>query len=333
MRQAIRVYAIVALVVMVAFVAGLWARPYGVVLDPHDTLGLAVFYLYGLQAWVLLLIPLGVLAASDAGRAGRRGWLALFAALLVIAPLGAWSAQLTDAIQNLLIGPCVNGGPACAAGSPDAPDIITQAAWIVAFLPIPIAALSYTFAPATRVARQTAADFSQGERRALIVWSVIGAIVMAALGYLGTTQWSFESLVALFGYGSFEQTATIFNIQGALSTFLFVLAALPVAVASMALAHAAQTARRGWLAGWIALAVLTLLTLDLGTLWGVTLIGAMTGAQSSDQMPFLAPMLVISIVTPVVVMLVALVYALVVMRPESRARFAVEGGPQVTQPA
>jgi hypothetical protein len=295
---------------MVALVAGLWVNPVGITGGQgwgDRTLGVV----FGLQLWVLLVIPLGVLAASDAARAGRRGWLALFIALIVLAPFAASIDPLTNNIQILFSPPCLPGA-ACPSGPYGASQLVTLAGWAVAFLPVPIATLVYSLTSARSAAGLAAAEANRGERRTLIMCAVAGIVVMSALGYLGTTHFLFFQ----FGRGSFAQVVAIHNLHNVLFTVWVALAALPVAIASAAMAHAAQTGRRGWLTGWIALIALALLTADIGSLWGEILILEATGA-TSGQIPI--EQSAVSIVAPAVIMLVALIYALTVMRPEPRA--------------
>ncbi|HEX9037894.1 MAG TPA: hypothetical protein VF808_12990 [Ktedonobacterales bacterium] len=321
MRQAIRVYAVVALVVTLAFVVGLLVRPESVAGAP-GWVDRTLFWALWLQIWVLPLIPLGVLAASDAARAGRRGWLALFIALIVLVPFAAWIGNLTNNIAAALTPPCINDS-ACLSGPVSAPEILQQVGWVVAFLPIPIAALVYSFTAARSATGPAFAEARQGEARALIVWAIAGVVIMTALGYLGTPEWSSSPLASWFGgHGAFGRTLVIFNLLGVLNTLWYALAALPVAVVSVALAHAARTGRRGWLAGWIALATLALLTADIGNPWGESAIAAVLRAHSSDQIPYFTQLTVIGIVAPAVIMLVALVYGLTVMRPPQQRQAA-----------
>lgn len=313
MRQANRVYAIVALIVMIVFLVGLWTSPGGYA-GGQTWMDKALYYAFGLQLWILLIVPLGVLAASDAARAGSRGWLALFIALLVIAPFAAWISTLTNNIEVLLAGPCLPDA-ACPSGPFGAPWPVTQAGWVVAFLPIPIAALVYFLTAARGAPEPAAAEANQRERRTIFVSAIAGIVVMSALRYLGTSNFLFFQ----FAHLSIVSAEMALNAQNVLFALWLTLAALPVAIASVALAHAAQTSRRGWVVGWIALIVLALLTADLGSMvtWG--LIASVTGAQSSDQMPYLQSLRVISIAVPAAIMLVALVYA---AAPRSRPRAA-----------
>ncbi|MDE3231069.1 MAG: hypothetical protein KGO05_14420 [Chloroflexota bacterium] len=311
MRRAIRVYAIVALVAMVVFLVGLWTSPSRYA--GGETLrAWALYYVYLLQLWVLLIVPLGVLAASDAARAGRRGWLAVLIALIVLAPFAAWINTLTNTVGALLAGPCLPNAD-CPSGPFGAPMWVIQAGWVVAFLPVPIAALVYSLT----VARSAPApsDASPREQRTLIVSAIVGIVVMTALGYLGASDY----MLPLFGPLSIANAEMALNLDILLGSLWLTLAALPVAIASMALAHAAWTRSRGWVTGWIALAVLALLTVDIGSMAGFSLIATMTGAHSSDQMPYLQLLQVISIVAPAVIMLMALVYALAVERPRPTA--------------
>lgn len=313
MRRATRVYAIVALVAMVVFLIGLWTSPdrYG---GGQSWLAMALFWVYGLQLWVLLIVPLGVLAASDAARAGRRGWLTLLIALLVIAPFAAWLGTLVNNVGGLLAGPCLPNAD-CPSGSFEAPWQVIQAGWVVAFLPIPIATLVYSLASTRSAARPTATGASQSEWRTLVVWAIGGIVIMGALGYLGTSNFLFGQLA----HRSLADAEIAQNLQVVLSSLWLTLAALPVAVASAAMEHAARTRHRVWLAGWIALIALALLTADLGSLFGLALISTITGAHSSDQMPYFQSLSVVSVVAPVAIMLVALVYAHAVQRPNSHA--------------
>ena len=329
MRQAIRVYAIVALVAMGALVAGVLTHPASF-FGEHGWIEWTLGVVLGFQLWVLAVIPLGVLAASEAARAGRRGWLALFIALLVLAPIAAWIMPLGASVQILLFAsPCPSGG-GCPGVSIGAPPFVTQVGWAVAFLPIPIAALVYSFTSARNVAGRAAAEADQGERRALSVWAIVGIVVMGALGYLATTGILFR----LLGQGSPAQVEKIFESGFMLSAVWIALTALPVAVASAALAHAARTGRWGWLAGWIALTALALLSAGpeiwlrmlnpmmdayiLNNPW----IGAILPAPNSVAAiaPGIPPaQYMVSVVAPVVIMLVALLYARFVMGPGERA--------------
>ena len=329
MRQAIRVYAIVALVAMAAFVAALLTHPASFFREQDWgdwTLGVVL----ALQLWVLLVIPLGVLAASDAARAGRRGWLALFIALLVIAPIAFWIDSLAFSVQILLFAtPCASN-TGCPGVSLGIAPFFTQAGWAVAFLSIPIAALVYSLTSARSVARPAEVEAGQGERRTLIVWAIVGIVVMSALGYLATAH----VLYQLFGNGSPLQVEKILELQLMLPVVWITLAALPVAIASAALAHAARTGRWGWLASWIALVALALLSAGpefqlrmsvpwmdayiLRNPWLASLFPEQTSAiTSTPGIP--AGQYMVSVVAPVVVMLVALLYARFVMRPRPRA--------------
>lgn len=328
MRQAIRVYAIVALVAMVVFVAALLTHPASFFREQDWgdwTLGVVL----ALQLWVLLVIPLGVLAASDAARAGRRGWMALFIALLVIAPIAAWINSLTASVQILLFAtPCASNADCPGISTGTAP-FVTQAGWAVAFLLVPLAALVYSLTSAGSAAGRATAGVSQGERRALIVWAIVGIVIMSALGYLATAHVLFQ----LFGNGLPLQMEKLLELQLMLPVVWIALAALPVAIASAALAHAAQTGRWGWLASWIALTALALLSAGpeiqlrmsipwmdgyiLNNPWLGFFITEPTGAITSTAgVP--AEQYIVSIVAPVAIMLVALIYALIVMRPEAR---------------
>lgn len=315
MRQAIRVYAIVALVTMAVVVGGLWAR-YDSFGGGQSGLDRALALVVGLQPWVLLVIPLGVLAASAAARAGRNGWVALFIALIVLAPFAAWLGPLLNNISLIFIPICY-GGSACPNPF-QAPELAQLAGWAVAFLGVPLAALVYSVLVAQDA--PASVEVSQGERRTLIICAIAGVVVMSALGYLGNVAWS----PPLFGNGSLNQVVTAINTVTVLDSIWIALFTLPVAVASLALAHAAWTGRRGWLAGWSALAVFALLTANLGSLWGIFLILQATGTlQSSEQQLILLPYQIASIVGPAVIMLVALVYALTVMRPPRQRAAAV----------
>ncbi|HEU0026149.1 MAG TPA: hypothetical protein VFQ25_03460 [Ktedonobacterales bacterium] len=175
MRQAIRVYAIVALVVMGALVIGLWTHPASFFRE-HGWVDWTLGVVLGFQLWVLAVIPLGVLAASDAARARRRGWLALFIALLVIAPFAAWILPLSASVKILLFAsPCPSSGD-CLGVSVGMPPFVTQAGWVVAFLAIPIAALVYSLASPRTAAGRATAEADQGERRALSVWAIVGIV-------------------------------------------------------------------------------------------------------------------------------------------------------------
>ncbi len=255
MRQAIRVYAIVALVAMLALVVGLLTHPASFFRE-QGWVDWALGVVLALQLWVLAVIPLGVLAASDAARAGRRGWLALFIALLVLAPIAFWINSLTNSVTILLFAsPCASNTD-CPGISIGTPAFITQAGWAVAFLLVPLAALVYSLTSPRSAAGLAAAEAGQGERRALSVWAIVGIVVMSALGYLATAH----VLYRLFGNGSPLQVEKILELQLMLPGVWIALAALPVAITSAALAHAARTGRWGWLASWIALAALALLS-------------------------------------------------------------------------
>ncbi len=315
MRQVIRVYALVALVAMVALEVGLWAHPESVVGGQRwfdMTLGVVV----GLQLWVLFVIPLGVLVASDAALVGRRGWLALFIALIIIAPFAAWINTLTNNIQYLLSQYLLSIScqfDVCSPAVPvGAPWQVTQVGWAVAFLPVPIAALVYSFRSAQNLAALVPAEGAKGARRTLIICSIAGIALMSALGFLGTAGY----LQVLFSRGSITQALMIASLRSVLSILWTVLFALPVAIASAALAHSAQTGRRAWLAGWITLVPLMLLTANLGSFWGAILILRAEGV-TSGSIP--TQVVTAGIVAPVAVMLLALIYALVVMRPKPQA--------------
>ncbi|HEU0026148.1 MAG TPA: hypothetical protein VFQ25_03455 [Ktedonobacterales bacterium] len=153
---------------------------------------------------------------------------------------------------------------------------------------------------------------------------------MSALGYLSTAG----ILYWQFAHGSDSPTLVIkaMALQIMLPEVWIALAAPPVAIASAALAHAAQTGRWGWLAGWIALTALALLSVSPEV--QLRMSNGMTDAYFMDNpwigsifpnptsveaiTPGIPPtQYIISIVAPAVIMLVALLYARIVMRPES----------------
>lgn len=310
MRQVIRVYALVALVAMVALEVGLWAHPESI-MGGQSWFDMTVGAVIGLQLWVLFVIPLGVLVASDAALVGRRGWLALFIALIIIAPFAAWINTLTNNIQYLFSMSC-QFDVCSPAGTVGMPWQVTQVGWAVAFLSVPIAALVYSFLSAQNPASLVSAEGAKGGRRTLIICAIAGIALMSALGYLGTARY----LMVLFSRGSITQELMIASLQSMLFILWIVLFALPVAIASAALAHSAQAGRRAWLAGWIMLVPLALLTANLGSFWGAILILHAEGV-TSGSIP--TQVVTTGIVAPVAVMLIALIYALVVMRPEPQA--------------
>ncbi len=62
---------------------------------------------------------------------------------------------------------------------------------MVAFLPVPIAALVYSLTAARSAPEPAAADANQRERRTIIVSAIVGIVIMTALGYLGNSNFLF----------------------------------------------------------------------------------------------------------------------------------------------
>lgn len=339
MRQAIRVYAIVALVVLGAFLALEWASSFGITnqIGWMGVFGLMVVA----QLWVLLVIPLGVLAASDAARMGRHGLLEAFIVLLVLAPFAASVDVLATDIQHLLNPTC----GFCVFGAPS----LFQAGLAAAFLPIPLVALISTVAPARKApqfqadgsdelgADRAHADAGQGEqrvRRVITVWAIIGLVVLGALSYLGNSDF----IMMRFGSGTIEHIEFVGDLRSLVYGLWFALHnALPVAVVSLAMISAARAGRRGWLAAWIVVGALAMLATNLLGL--ITTLLAFTGPPSptdSGLVAFvwqlgssqLAQMQTLSEVVPLVVLLLALLYALILMRPQTR-----QGGHVAAAPA
>jgi hypothetical protein len=265
----------------------------------------------GVQLWVLLVIPLGVLAASDAAQVGLRGWLAAFIALIVLAAIAPYIEVLSATAQNVL-------APRCAP-DPCYPDLGEQsrlmivAPWIGAFLPVPLASLIYTYTSARGMPRDQP-NTDRGELRLMVVCAVIGFVIMGALGYLAKSSFLEEHL----GYGSVAQIMFVGNLNASLSNvWNLLLLPLPVAVSSLAMVDGARMGRRVWVAGWIVLAVLAVLVANLDSLLFVT--ATISDIPSYGWLVGLLPQLQdAGAVAPVVVMLVALLYAFTT-RPRQRA--------------
>ncbi len=234
MQRVIRVYAIVDLVVLGAFFAIYSAIGNGTYRSVWNAVANLTL---GAQLWVLLVIPLGVLAGSDAARLGRRGWLAAFSALTVLAVVAPRVDQLADTIHYLLSPP--NAPSLFSSGW--LYSFIFRAELIVAFLPVPLAALIYAVMPAQSVARAQSGT-CRGTRRLIVVGAVIGLIVMGVLGPLG----NFPILAAHAGPSTLEQIVHLGDVRQLLFTvWVMLLDALPVAIASLAMVDAARAGRRG----------------------------------------------------------------------------------------
>jgi hypothetical protein len=103
MRQVIRGYSVVALVVLIALFVVLvtnLANTDGVALSPSHWLASALSAVLGFQIWALLVVPLGVLAAYSASQSSQRGWRALFIILLILAPLFAAAQSLVGEFRK-----------------------------------------------------------------------------------------------------------------------------------------------------------------------------------------------------------------------------------------
>ncbi len=268
-----------------------------------------------------MVIPLGILAASDSARAGRHGWQAIFIALIVLAPIAEWIYPLASYVQVLFFPPCDSANYlACQPFSFMQPQMVTHLSWAVACLPIPIAALVYSLLSVQHPAGQATSEAGRGERRALIVCAIVGIVVMSVLGYMANAP------VEPIQEGSPESVVKLVQLHALIFAVWLVLAALPVARTSMALAHAARVGRRRWLAGWIPLVALALLTGGIGfdlVIFGQQMNAFVHAAIGGSINQVTAMIHAVSSVAPAVVMLVALIYAVVVMRPGPNvARFA-----------
>lgn len=319
MRRAIRVYAIVALVALGVFLAVWWASPFGV--TSLRSWSVMLNLVEGAQLWVLLVIPLGVLAGGDAAHIGRRSWLSIFIALIVLAPIAAQIEPLTNNVQYLLAPSC-SSGP-CALDPGDLAQLLFWPSWAGALLLIPLAALLYTVT-STRIASHTPADASgapgapgagRSERHLIAVCAVIGLVVMSVLGYLANSDF----ILMRFGSGTLGHILYVGQLQIVLRTVWFTLLnALPVTVASLAMMHAARAGRHGWLAGWIAVVVLAMLAANLFALVAAVQDFSAAASSQGGSIAFQQQIQDASIVTPVVVLLAALLYALTTMRPRQR---------------
>lgn len=312
MRQAIRVYASVALGVLGVFLLVWWISPFGVTSSRpwFAVLNLVV----GMQLWVLFVVPLGVLAGSDAAHAGRRGWLVAFIVLTVLAPVGAQLEQLGQQVQQLLAASCPSGP--CAPVSGDPSSFPVWAGWVVATLLVPLAALVYTWtsarhAPSTQGGVRGDSDL--GERRLLVVYAILGLVVMSVLGVLANSDF----LLRQFASGTVAHILYVTSLQGLLyAMWVTLLLALPIAIASLAMADAARADRRVWLISWIALVVLAVLVAQLLALVATVQDFATGLTPLGWVVTFQQQMEVASVVAPLVVLAVALIYALSMMRPD-----------------
>jgi hypothetical protein len=322
MRQAIRGYSVVALVVLSALFFVLvtnWDNVVGTALSPSHWLVSALLAALGFQIWALLVVPLGVLAAYNAAQASLRGWRAFFIALLVLAPLFAAAQSLVGTFAQTLTPVCI---PPCSPG-PFGPgpwnlsDFALYVSYALAFFPIPLAALAYTFvAPQARL--DAVGTVSLSVRRWLITGAMIALVIMPGLDYLGNSNliFGFVAAHASPGPGAFTAVSYAFNLQHLLSALWVALAALPTAVASLALVSAVQTGRRLWTIGWAALAVLALLATSSNSFFSTFIIfDAARLAIPSLATPSVQAFLTLGGVIPALIMLLAIVYALMVMRP------------------
>jgi hypothetical protein len=109
---------------------------------------------------------------------------------------------------------------------------------------------------------------SSGARRWLIIGAIATLVMMTGLDYLGNSNLIF-GFVADHGPwpDSFTNVSYAFNLQRLLAALWVALAALPTAVASLALVSAALTGRRLWAIGWAVLAVVALLATSSNSLW------------------------------------------------------------------
>jgi hypothetical protein len=284
-----------------------------------------------LQLWTLLVIPLGVLVASEAARARRSGWLGLLVALLVLAPVAFWFGPLVADVQNL---PAVLHPSGQVIGYSSSPTI-TDVGQAIGLLSLPVAALIASFMPfmssasgsspsvATSqhaTAAPTSAEAGRGELRTLIGGALVSLVVMSVLGYLGNTDSLAQYAMShpAPGQGPFGDPSGAFFAQGLANTLWTPLVALPVAVVSLALAHAAQTGRHGWLAVWIGLLVVVVLATATGAFRYTGLI-YLVAASFDLHVPTLQQIELVSLGAPALIMLVALVYALTAQRPQQRA--------------
>lgn len=316
MRQAIRVYAIVALVVLGALLAFWWALPNAA--TQQRTWVAVLYVVVAAQLWVLLVIPLGVLAASDAAHVGRRGWLVALIVLIVLAPIAARFDPLVTGIQRVLDPGC---GDLCGLELGSQSHNLYLALWTVALIPVPLAALIYTLMPA-RDTSHIRLGATIGWRRLIVILAIIGAVMMGALGYLANSDFIFTH----FSSGTPNHIVFVGYLSQLLDEIWFTLLdALPVAVACLALARVARAGQRAWLAGWCSIIVLALLAANLTALSGAALVafGSVLARELMDYQPQLQ---VISAVVPVVVLLLALIYALTTLRPVRTQMAALAAG-------
>jgi hypothetical protein len=320
MRQVIRTYAVVALVLMtllllVWFIGGL------------RHLGELWIFVAIFQLWLWPLIPLGVLSACDAARVGRRGWSILLIALTVLSPFAINAASVVGSIVLAVTPPCAPADCSLNTPSPvDTPIFVAgDIGWIVGILAIPLAALIYSLVIANNNAPVSLA-VERGERRILIIGAIVCIIVMVPLTSLATTgilpDWAGAQVdLPLEEWGTLMSQMS--NLQYILDAFWLALVALPAIVASVALAHAIQTRRIVWQIGWAALIALTLFTESIAN--SETIYYILEGGLRLDEWPVLWPtrlfhfveqaLHVTGVVIPALVMVVALIYAYMVMHP------------------
>lgn len=271
------------------------------------------------QLWVLLVIPLGVLAASDAAHMGRRGWLVALIVLIVLAPISARFEPLVTEIQNVLNPGC--GVEFCGLEFGSQSQNFYLALWTMALIPVPLAALVYTFVPA-RDASPIQLSATTGRRRLIVIGAIVGAVVMGALGYLVTSDFIFTH----FSSGTVAHIQFVNAVSQTLDQVWFMLLnALPVAVASVALARAVRAGQHAWLAGWCAIILLALLAANLFALSAAALV-AFGSVQARGLMDYQPQLQVISAVVPIVILLLALIYALTTMRPVRTQMAALAAG-------
>lgn len=260
---------------------------------------------------MLLVVPLGVLAAVDAARLGRHAWFAALVALLVIAPIAARLEPLAATVQNLV-------NPACPCGSDlgEQSRLVFLAGQMAALLPIPLATLIYSVMPEGRAAHAPV-GLGRGTRRLIILCAVIGFVVMGALGYLVNSDF----ILTHFGSGTVAHIMFVGALRQLLDQVWFALLdALMVAVASLALAHAVATGRHEWRAGWIAIVVLAMVTANFFVLATSTWLPLPITERLAPYQPQLQD---ISAAMPGVVMLLALVYAATMRPPRAQLQAAL----------
>jgi hypothetical protein len=308
MRWVIRIYALVALLALGAFLL-IWVPAVnGGALPSRFTLRL-VYLVNGVSLWILVVIPLGVLAGSAAARQGQRRWRAVFVALTVLAAIAPSVAVLLSTVHDLFIPPSiptVHGVPILpttpaldTTGALWSP-IFTWVEWIAALLLVPAAALAYTLAPSRSA---PGADMGRRGQRLILVGAICSLIIVAALG-----PTAIRPIPVLPSDPRAQQTVfTAYTLLHILWTMLSV--AVPVAIASLALADAAWAGRRTWSVSLIVLGVVAVLATNLFTVVSVAL-DVFAVDLHGQPLPFGPLFDILEVGAPLALLLGAAAYAL-----------------------